>query len=242
MNFSANSYSELLQILSTFDIIVSPLAHGRTKKQTEEWSLCRFLATFYESILLNYPMEVIHSDRPDFEIHMQHVVIGVEVTSAMPPQYANAIAVRNKYYPEGIIEPEMFTWYAPKRTEDEIIDILKRSSKRLFGMGWVGNAVEQQWASGMYDTIMQKRIKLNKDGFRTFDQQWLIIYDNIPQAALHVEEAVDLLYRKDPFTNSGSGRLIFDHCFIETHGNFIWLKKEGWELKVINDLRNNRNE
>ncbi|NUN70429.1 MAG: hypothetical protein HUU02_12030, partial [Bacteroidetes bacterium] len=193
MNLYAASRLELLSQLGAIDIAVPPLSSGRTKNHAEQWSICRFLATYNEADFIAFPLRVIHTDKPDYHLSMGTITVGVEITTSTPPQYAQAIAIRNIFYPNGVIEPELFTWDAPKRTESEIIAILKRSSESLHGMGWIGNSVERQWAAGMLKSITAKLKKLNSHGYGNMARYWLIIYDNIPQAALDLNEAMSIL-------------------------------------------------
>jgi len=236
MYLLASSSSDLLTQLARVDITVPPLSRGRTKDHTEQWSMFRFLSTYADSGMLHYPLELVHRDRPDYELRLNGKSCGVEVTASMPPQYAKAISVCNRFCPDAPIEPEFFTWDSPDRSEDEIVAILERSKQSLHGMGWVGDSVERQWAHCINKSILNTVTRLNMGGFEQFFENWLIVYDNIPQAALDLrlgmKHLADYAFKTDLDETSKS----FGNIFIETHGTFISFVDNRWTSIELNDL------
>ncbi len=94
----ASSSTDLLQQLRTIDISVPPRTEGRTTEQREQWSICRLLATYAETDLLDYPLQVKHKDRPDIILSMPSVCVGIEITEAVPENLARSDvqALKNK--------------------------------------------------------------------------------------------------------------------------------------------------
>jgi len=66
------------------------------------------------------------------------------------------------YFPNGILEPEFFGWDSPKRNNSEILKILKKLQKALFGDPSFGKTIENKWIQGINDCITFKTEKLNK--------------------------------------------------------------------------------
>ncbi|MDQ2696395.1 MAG: hypothetical protein M3Z21_13675, partial [Pseudomonadota bacterium] len=92
---SAQSPGELLAVLGQIDISVPLRTEGRrTPEHCEPWSICRFLASFADSDLLEYPLCVIHGDKPDFLLEHPPGKCGIEVTEVVPTNYASIHAYR----------------------------------------------------------------------------------------------------------------------------------------------------
>ena len=60
---NASSNSDLMEMLSAIDISVPLRSEGRTTKNCEQWSICRWLSTIPN---LEFPLMVRHQDKPDF--------------------------------------------------------------------------------------------------------------------------------------------------------------------------------
>lgn len=86
----ATSATELLKRLTALDISVPLRTEGRTKDHGERAWICRFLATFAETGLLDFPLCVDHIDRPDIVLHLPSSSIGLEITEAVPKNWAHA--------------------------------------------------------------------------------------------------------------------------------------------------------
>ena len=65
-DIKANNQAELLSILANTDIGVPPRADGRETEHCERWSICQLLATLATHNRLNFPMELVKRERPDF--------------------------------------------------------------------------------------------------------------------------------------------------------------------------------
>lgn len=241
-SLTADSYIGLLKKLRMTDISVSRISEGRTKEQTERWTMYRFRSTLGDREFVDYPLGVHHVDRPDFRLEMPTRTVGAEVTSAMPEEWARALVLLEKLFPGGTIEPDCFRWGGPKRSTKEILGIIKESQKRLTGMGWVGDSVEREWAGAIWGAFQNKTQLLNSRGFKRFDWNWLLVYDNVPQVALDLEVAFKHLL---PILKTVSDSLPpsmcrFNALFVETDKQFITIENNKWGLTKIRDVWSKR--
>lgn len=177
--YKFNNLLEVTTYLNSIDISVPSRSKGRTIIHTEMYSIVTFLLQFKNDIFVDFPVELIHKDKPDYRIFTANKSIGIEITESIPEQKARASVLLSKYFPKGsILQPKFFGWNAPKRTNDEIIEIIKKSNLCLIGDGFSGESIEVNWMQGIYGCIKNKTQKLNKKGFHKFDKNWLLIYDN----------------------------------------------------------------
>ena len=91
---TASNSMELLEALSRIDISVPFRTEGRTTEDCERWAICRFLSTFADTRLIQYPCKIIHEDKPDFILIHSSQKIGIEVTEVVPQNRAAIDALR----------------------------------------------------------------------------------------------------------------------------------------------------
>lgn len=160
-HFYAASAEELKITLAAVYKPVLRRLKGRTKDQIERFSIAHLLASLpCEEV--NYPLILIHRDRPDFFLKMAHREIGIEHMEAVPENH-----VRESIYRQQGIGPtvHMLKKHQPgevSRSNDSILtDIVQDKA----GAPWVGNEVEIEWAKVMLHCIDVKNAALNKSGF-----------------------------------------------------------------------------
>lgn len=91
LNINANSVRDLIDMLRNIDISVPLRTKGQTTEQCERWSICRFLSTYAETNLLEFPLEVVKRERPDFLLSLPSRQVGLEITEAIPHAWAGII-------------------------------------------------------------------------------------------------------------------------------------------------------
>ncbi len=226
--------NELLSKLQLVDIAVPGRAKGRKSHHTERWTICRLLATLADTTRLRFPVSVVHQDRPDALIQADSMMIGVEISEAITPQYAEYCALAEREFPGKWLEPAHFRWGAPSLTVKEMRALLQQD--RLTSDGWAGNTPEQEWAHFILSLVETKLEKLSKDGFERFDQNWLAIYDNLPLPNIYLERAIDLL--RPMLERQWQKMPGFDALFVE-HGPVIAeITATGSIHLILNDLWN----
>ncbi|WP_200383207.1 hypothetical protein [Thiococcus pfennigii] len=186
MNIEASSSEELLNLLRGLDISVPSRTDGRKTEHTERYTICHLLSTLASSNRLQYPLTVQHSDRPDFVLSLAGKSIGIEHTEAVPENEAAKQALREKG-----IGPKVH-FVSPTSPGEK-----RRSSKQLraeieadeMGDGWAGEQAQKEWAQVVQHFIRQKEAKLQAQGFKRHDEDWLLIYESWPLPAIDVKAA-----------------------------------------------------
>jgi hypothetical protein len=213
------------------DISVPEITEGRTAEDCERWSVCRLLSTLAAVSELQYPLELVKKERPDFYLIVGKRRVGIEITEAIQPDYARARVLPEAQSRGSIIDPSLFKWGAPRKSVDELRSIV--SETELKGPGWEGNEVEVEWAAAVIEVIERKTEKLRSKGFRKFDENWLAVYDNLNSFALEMSEVSCMLIESMRAYWSGDS---FDRVFIETGGEIMEIKSGGYTCFAINDL------
>jgi hypothetical protein len=234
-NIYFESQESLFRQLSEIDIKVPKRSKGRKTKHTETNTICKFLSTNYKREFFQYPFEIIHRDKPDFQIKMQKTKIGIEITESIPEQYSYIFALAEKYYPKASIEPTMFLRNAPKRNKEELLEILRKSQYQLNGIPIAGDKIESDWAEWIHEDITTKTIKLNSNEFDKLNINFLVIYDNLPRAANNVERQNHYLR---PLIKEywDSKNYTFDRIFILSESVCIEVSKNCFKVDVTNNI------
>jgi hypothetical protein len=142
--------------------------------------------------------------------------VGIEVTEAIPAQYAKYSAIAEQEFPNASLDSGHFRLDRPKMTTRKMRDLLKQD--QLTSPPWVGSRPEQEWARHIAKAFDTKLIKLAKPGFGIHQQNWLAIYDNLPLPNVHLGNAISYLV---PLIQDYWSRCpCFDTLFIE-HGPVI---------------------
>ena len=171
----AESASDLLQKLWKTDISVPARIKGRTTKQCETWVIYHFLATICRTALVGYPLRIRHRDRPDFVFVMPFMQIGVEIVEAVPQAQAEADAYSEHKAILAITGIPHFEPGEPQRSQKEIKAIAKGTYRVL---PWMDDSIEQSWIRAMLYFSRLKASKFQKPGFKKYDNNWLLVYDD----------------------------------------------------------------
>ena len=207
---------ELFSELRKVDLSVPPRTNGRTTHHTETWAICRLISTLANRDRLSFPVSVTHRDRPDFLIEAGNTKVGVEVTEAVSKQYAAYCALAEREFPNIFLEPAHFRWGAPSLTVEEMRALLREGQQT--SDGWAGDRPEQEWALFIQSVVDIKLTKLSRPKFAIFDQNWLLVYDNLPLPSIHLGNAIAFLR---PLLQDRWSRVPgFDVLFVE-HGPVI---------------------
>lgn len=175
---TAQNESELLSFLQKVDISVPLRIEGRKTEHAEKWSICRLLATLANQKLLQFPLSVLHRDKPDFTLYSGNCEIGIEITEAIPKEYAEYAALAEREFPDVFLQPGHFRWGCKKMSLTKMRQLL--SEPRLSSPPWEGKSAESEWAAFMAASIRSKIVKLCQQHFLKLQQNWLVIYNNLP--------------------------------------------------------------
>jgi len=208
----ATDRKNLLNVLKSTSIDVPTRAGGRKTKHVERYPICHLLATLADINFLDFPLSLQHVDKPDFILEMNKSPFGIEVTEAIPPDYAKCCAMAENISPEPVIDLSLFKWGSPPKTKSELKKIINNS--KLTGPGWTGDSPEIEWANYINGVILTKLDKLNNTGYKEVPEYWLSIYDNLPLNGANATKATNILISK--FFKNWRGSRTFKHIFIET--------------------------
>ncbi len=191
-DINANSLSQLHDQLRKFDISVRSRSEGRKTEHTEQWCICRLLATMSEHQELHYPVCMHHRDpdRPDFEIKSGENVIGIEVTEAVPQNLTSTDALAEQEGIDGVLDLSKYNLGDDKKPAKELRNILANDER---GPGWGDNGPEKGWARDIWLKCKEKTSKLRDPGFTMFPENWLLIRDELPYIVRKPEVARPLL-------------------------------------------------
>ncbi len=199
--------------------------NGNKKKDVEKWALVRLLANIIKCPIINYPFEIVHHDKSDFEIRFNGYSIGIEFTEASTEQYKRALSILKKRHPQGILEPTLNNKNNSKKN-DEIIKSLDSSQKRLIGLPSCGIQPEIDWAKCIHETIINKTEKFKN--YNLFTYNWLLIYSNVPVVPIDIRIGMEQL-----FTLLKRNKVEFDVLFIIWNLNLIKIKDYNYDISDI---------
>ncbi len=224
----ANDYLELKQNLFASSAPVAHRGRGRRKNQTEGWVSRQLILTLSGFSFIHFPVQVEFKDRPDLRLYMPEESTGIEITEVVPECYAQAVAIRNQYYPKAIVDRSIFTW-GKKYTAKQIHSHLSTVGNKLTGPGWTSDRVEQEWADAVNESIRNKLKKLNTKGYSVFPKNWLAVYTSSPGPMLKINQAGFLIN----FPKSRDYNCIFNIIFILTDKKILIMNDVGREVQNL---------
>lgn len=208
----------------------------RMSHDFEDRTICVLLGA--ASHLLEFPFQLTGTtqegdatERPDFRIHMAGTKIGIEITKAANRdfEWAKAIAMKK---PGAVLEPCLFG-------PDEQIERgqgrqppVSKMTQPLYGPGWQGYAVEEEWSTYITRSIREKTAKLSEESFGKLDEDWLLVYDSTPVRMFlheghHLEVGMQMLQKKLGH-DYWSQPIVFGKIFIECTDRMVLLERSGW--------------
>jgi len=223
-NWRADSVADLGMRLRAIPSDLPPRGRGRQNEHVETYQMRHLLWTMaHAGSLLSFPCYVEMSDRPDFLLRSAGARIGVELTEATPPNLAQAIAIQEKHYPDRALSASAFAWGTPLMSSDEFHRMFRCHAQP--GAGWFGDAAEEEWASLVAGAVRDKLEKLNADGFRREEENWLGVYDNLPQPVWKIDFAVACLKDRVAALQGDGHR--FDYVFVERPTSMLIVDRNG---------------
>lgn len=233
MNFVAKAPDNLLAILREVDITVPLVTEGRTSQHRERYQMARFLATVADSDRLQYPLTIAHRDKPDFDLGLNAERIGVECVEAVPEEWYEIEAIRERHFPDALNSGQRFRPGKKVFSAGRKQEIASGSDQ---GLPWVGDMAVRQWAEAMEYFIRAKTTKLRAGNYAEFSRVWLLIQDEwrVPvcnseklQAAAHLCLAQIADLQVEPR---------FSSVFISSGDWLLTLGQAGLAMEPVRDL------
>ncbi|NYE22089.1 hypothetical protein [Pigmentiphaga litoralis] len=204
----ADTPAQLKARLAELDIDVPLRSEGRRNHHAERYCIAHLLATLPVE-QLSFPLNLTHSDKPDFLLAMPDTDVGIEHTEAVPENIARADFLREK---EGLGPDVYFTPHVLPGEHRKTADELRREIEAdEAGSGWCGDSPEREWAAAMADHVKEKMPKATADGFVRYPSNWLIVYDNRPLPAIDYSKAATYLA---PLLAEMGAFSVFDTIFV----------------------------
>jgi len=232
-DISAKSNSELEDHLSSLDISMPAKTEGRATEHCERWSICRLLATMCANGVLQYPIHLHHRnpDRPDFRLDYGKKAIGIEVTEAVPQNLAAVDAPVERENIKCHIEFPKFKLNEKRKTTHELRDML--ASDKLTDPGWGSNGREIGWSRDMCLTCKKKTVKLCNPEYTRFQENWLLIWDELPYIGTNYELAGEyLLEHLNTYWNETE---VFSAILIDVGSEIIRITSSGLVKWISSD-------
>jgi len=229
----ASSNTELIQQLLSTDIKVPPRHKGRKTEHAEIYCLYKMLSTLANENSINYPLQVLKTERPDFLFISNSVKTGIEHTEAVPSNKAKQDFMRAKMQKNEI---HYMTKHHAKEETKTTQELKNEIEKNTMTGGWHGDSVEVNWTEAMSHFIETKENNALKDGYTLYDKNSLLIYDNWPTAALDIDVGIN--YLKNALANS-THRFNFDTIYILSHGFLLTISNNICTKVTVNELWKN---
>jgi len=199
MQMKADSRTDLERIFKEALSSVPARGQGRNKLHTEPWVAFHSLHALAVSSQICFPITLTRRDKPDYHLHTSDGSIGIEITEAVPESYARAIAIANCEFPDLPILSRALLNLSDDATNAQIREAIEDCKALLdepddatnarirepitdsrSNRGWPGGSIEDYWFQFMLRRLEVKRATASQPGFKLFDENWLLIYDNLP--------------------------------------------------------------
>jgi hypothetical protein len=174
LSLNAESASTLFAQLRRIDITVPLVTEGRTSQHREQYMMARFLSTAARLGKVAFPLAIEHRDKPDFVLSADGTEIGVECVEAVPEEWYEIEAIREREFPDAVNFGQIFRPGEKVFDKQQKIDIARGKQA---GPPWVGKMTERHWAEAMEHFIGLKIEKLRAGNYSSYEEMWLLIQD-----------------------------------------------------------------
>ena len=205
MLLTADTFQDLHQRLPQL-IVDDPLDPMRRRAAGEFYSIVRLLGTLPLG-LVDFPLQLAKSERPDFALQLGPRSIGVEHTEAVPQNLmqerhfrAQILAReeelrRAEYGDDAAVEtPPLQMHFIRAATIGEPRKNGKQVQREVeqdrMPPPMEGDSVERNWTDAMAHFIEKKVASALKPNYADHDELWLTIYDSWPAPALRRQRAL----------------------------------------------------
>ena len=188
-----NTEDELIKILKNFNTLLSSVGCGRTKSHDERFAICMLLSSLAKTQELNYPLELLHQDKPDFKLMLGAEISGIEITFARNQNQAHFKALMNRSEKQKVYSTNVF---APDKilTKNEMQKLIDHN---VSGYPLMGEQPYINWAAYVSQGISKKSAAFKNDKFKKYSKNSLVVVvetpdmiciDDINKAIKYLEE------------------------------------------------------
>jgi hypothetical protein len=210
------------------------VTEGLRKEHREQFMMAHFLATATNANKLDFPLNVKHSDKPDFLLRLAGKEVGVECVEAVPKERYEIELLRQKHYPDAMNSVQRFEPGEENRTCYEKHEIAS-GSRAL--RPWMPAAAKRNWITAMEFVVHGKTEKLRKGNYSASISTWLLVRDEWPNSLQfypeQVREAAAELWQKlAPLFVPPA----FEKVFIESGGQLLCFENGQFAVEQVCDL------
>ena len=181
--------NQLIRGIERLAVRVPPRDQGRTNDHCERWQIHHLMQALRYVGYLRVPVRLYKRESPDFRLETANLVIGLETTEAINPDYVRAQMHPASHADRSVIDPSLYKWGETGRTARRIHDEVRRT--RLSGPGWAGDSVEREFAQSIAEVVDSKHSKLSSN-YGRFDRDCLLVYHNQPTPCIDIGKAIGL--------------------------------------------------
>jgi hypothetical protein len=234
LTLSAASAEDLHAQLRAIDIAVPLVTEGRTKEHREQFMMAHFLATAAKANKLGFPLDVAHSEKPDFLLRLAGAAVGVECVEAVPKELYQIEVLREKHYPDAMNFGQRFEPGEETLTWDKKHEV---ASGRRAGPPWMPAAAKRNWISAMQYVVHGKTEKLRHGNYSSSISTWLLVRDEWPNSLQFYPErvreaAAELWPKLAPLFVPPA----FQAVFIESGGQLLCFEEGQFTVEQVCDL------
>lgn len=190
------------------------------QKPSEAWLAVRYpLALAPYDSKPWFPLLIESGERPDVVLSLPENTVGLELTEAIHEQFSQALSLAERW---GLPPPDCSLFRHDYHYSEPDLERLVR--EQHMGDGFTPLSAVTEWLAQIKTAINRKVMGRQSPGYRTFDAQELLVYDNtgVDLAPHHALEALKHCSADDlglgPFDKVGilTGAVILevqvDHC------------------------------
>lgn len=186
----------------------------------ESLSIAIYLISLSKISTLSFPITITKRESPDFLYSDSNINIGIEHSISTIEQYKIALKELSKMPVGSNLELSFYSPFNRVKNKNSSIGI-RQPNEKLIGLGYHGDSAEREWAEIISTSISKKTKLLNKEFFRKYDYNELIIEDESPvDFILEFDEAISLL--KKQYQVLEKSIIYYDKIHIFTCNTFIY--------------------
>lgn len=194
----------------------------------------RLLATWANANYLSYPLRFVHRDKPDFLLRYNKKEVGIEFTEAVSQEMAETRALAKRTGVKATLPMDQFKRGTLKRTKAKRRATIQDEP---CGEGWKDDEPEREWAQWMMDCSLAKTEDFNKPGFKKCDENWLLIYDNLPLQLVQIEDIQDATeYLMVKLNSYWLKKNRYNGILVETKNQLIEISSGKWNRRAMVNL------
>ena len=211
------------------------LCQTTSTKRLETYGITVLLHNFVHENLLQYPVILEHTDRPDFVLTLDNGdKIGIEHTLSVAQDQGHIQAQIRQAY--GAVDDIGHPRQLPHRKSD--LESLQKEleTNTLLNAGWYEGVTELEWPKAVGQSVNAKVEVVQKPGFNRYQQNWLLIDDGngIPLEVTHEDEkdlvCSRMLKSLHNLTLENHAYEMFDRIYVLATGNLCEFDKGGYRV------------